>query len=142
MKENNISEQLNRIRIFFKKDTIDEAFKVLGIPKTTYSNYYNRAKLPSKLVLRLRDEHFINPEWIKSGKGTALLVPSPSDLMKSNHVEEPLNRYSSSECMMICDAIKRRDSKYTEELVAKVLMYINSLDIPLANREDEKEKKE
>ena len=45
-KEDKASEQLNRIRIFFKKDSIDQAFKDLGIPKSTYANYYNRAKTP------------------------------------------------------------------------------------------------
>jgi len=141
-KEDKVSEQLNRIRIFFKKETIDDAFKALGIPKSTYSNYYNRAKLPSKLVSQLRDEHFMNPEWLKYGKGTSLLIPSPTKLMQANHIKEPISRYGSSECMMICDAIKRRDPNYQEELVAKVLMFINSLDIPLASREDEQEKKE
>jgi len=141
-KEDKVSEQLNRIRIFFKKETIDDAFKVLGIPKSTYSNYYNRVKLPSKLVSQLRDEHFMNPEWLKYGKGTSLIIPTPTKLMQTNHSEEPLSRYGSSECMMICDAIKRRDPNYQEELVAKLLMFINSLDIPLASREDEQEKKE
>lgn len=136
MKENKISEQLNRIRIFFQKDSIEQAFKELGINKSTYSNYYNRTKLPDKLILRLRDEHFLNPEWLKTGKGTQLIVPSPSEIMKANHLKEPSSRYGTSECMMVCDAIKRRDKKYTEEIVAKILIYINSLDIPLANIKD------
>ena len=134
-KEDKASEQLNRIRIFFKKDSIDQAFKVLGISKSTYANYYNREKLPDKLVSQLRDEYFMNPEWLKYGKGT-------SKLMQVNHIKESISRYGSSECMMICDAIKRRDTNYQEELVAKVLMFINSLDIPLGSREDELEKKE
>ena len=141
-KEDDIKEQFNRIRIFFQKETIDEAFKVLNIPKSTYSNYYNREKLPSKLISQLRDEHYMNPEWLKTGKGTMRVSPTPSELFQAKHTEEPQNRYGTSECMMVCDAIKRRDAKYTEELVAKVLMYINSLDIPLANSEDNLEKKE
>lgn len=135
-----ISEQLNRIRIFFKKDSIHEAFEMLNIPKTTYTNYYNKTKLPSKLVSMLRDEHFMNPEWLKTGKGALQIIPSPSELMRANHIKEPQSRYGSSECMVICDAIKRRDSSYTEEIVAKVLTFINSLDIPLANKEDDVQK--
>lgn len=138
----NIRDQLNRIRIYFKKESIDEAFVFLKIPKSTYSNYYNRDKLPSKLVSQLRDEHFMNPVWLKTGKGAKQVIPTPSELFQANHAEEPQNRYGTSECMMVCDAIKRRDPKYTEELVAKVLMYINSLDIPLANNVDVPEKKE
>jgi len=141
MEEDKVREQLNRIRIFFKKDSIDQAFKELGIPKSTYANYYNKTKLPSKLVSLLRDEHFMNPEWLKTGKGTSLIIPSPSEIMKANHIAEPHNRYGSSECMMICDSIKRRHPDHTEQLVAKVLMYINSLDIPLASREDDSQKK-
>ena len=141
MEEDKVREQLNRIRIFFKKDSIDQAFKELGILKSTYANYYNKTKLPSKLVSLLRDEHFMNPEWLKTGKGPSPIIPSPSEMMKANYAAEPHNRYGSSECMMICDAIKRRHSEYTEELVAKVLMYINSLDIPLEGREDNSEKK-
>lgn len=141
-KEDKISEQLNRIRFFFQKDSINQAFDMLGIPKTTYTNYYNKEKLPTKLVSMLRDEHFMNPEWLKTGKGTQQIIPSPSELMKANHIKEPQSRYGSSECMVICDAIKRRDPKHTEELVAKVLTYISSLDIPLANSEDDDEKKE
>ena len=142
MQENDIREQLNRIRMYFKKESIDQAFQFLKIPKSTYSNYYNRDKLPTKLVSQLRDEHFMNPDWLINGKGARQIVPTPSELFQANHVEEPQNRYGTSECMIICDSIKRRDPKYTEELVAKVLMYINSLNIPLASKEDDSEKKE
>lgn len=140
--EDKVSEQLNRIRIYFDKESIDQAFKLLDIPKTTYTNYYNKTKLPSKLVSMLRDVHYMNPEWLKTGKGSKQIIPTPSEIMKANQIKEPQSRYGTSECMVICDAIKRRDPAYTEEIVAQVLTFINSLNIPLANKRDNAEKKE
>ncbi|SFV71393.1 hypothetical protein MNB_SV-13-1037 [hydrothermal vent metagenome] len=90
----------------------------------------------------LRDEHFVNPDWLLYGKGTKLLMPTPKEMFKVNEANKSNSHYASSECMMICDAIKRRDPNRKEELVAKILMYINSLDIPLADTKDMTQKKE
>ena len=131
-KEDDFKTQLSRLKSFFKKDSVDEVFVFLGIKKSAYTNYYNRNRLPKKFVNRLNIEHQLNPEWLLYGRGTQTLIPPPSQYHKGLSVIEPIGKYGSSTCTIICDAIHRRDEAHRELLVADILKYINSLDYPLA----------
>ena len=124
----NVKIQIERLKSFFKVDSVDKVFKKLDIKLSTYTNYYNRGRLPKKLINKLNIEYQLNPEWLYYGKGSMLITPSHSKLCTTEKREDP---YKSSSCMIICDAIHRREPKEREMLVAKLLEFINSLNLPL-----------
>ena len=125
-----IQTQLERLKSFFKLKTKKEVFAKLDIKQSTYNNYYNRGEMPSSLIKRLTVDYHINPDWLLHGKGSSLLLSSPTKYDEF-FVKEPTSPYVSSECKIICEAITRRDPAHREMLIVKLLEFINSLDIPL-----------
>ena len=129
--------QIERLKSFFKVDSVDKVFKKFDIKLSTYTNYYNRGKLPNKLIKRLNVEYHLNDEWLLFGRGARITIP-PAPRSYSNVEDLVKNPYKSSSCMIICEAIQRRSENQREILVAKILQYINQLNLPLVEEEKDK----
>jgi hypothetical protein len=137
-----VAKQMQRLVHFFGAEDVKSMFAKLDIKLSTYSNYYSRGKLPTRLINRLQSEFQINPAWLNYGEGASVLIPKLTKYGKIfDVIEAPQDQYHAPLCAVVCDAISKREDQ--ELVVSEVLKFINSLNVPLKKKtEDKSEKKE
>lgn len=69
-------EQVERIHCAAGTRTQVQLTDFLGIKQSSISDAIKRQSIPSDWLLQLLSQKGINPDWILSGQGSRLLVPS------------------------------------------------------------------